>query len=73
MADKVDELPAALKWQLKNSLLAQLKGDQGLDVFELSLFEWYVRKNAKLIDQMLSAERAYIQEPRKNGVGVIFD
>ena len=61
MTNTVGELPAALQRKLKRSLLADLKGEQGLDIYELSLFEWYARENAKVIEQMLSVERAYIQ------------
>lgn len=62
MTNTVGELPAALQRKLKRPLLADLKGEQGLDIYELSLFEWYARENAKVIEQMLSVERAYIQE-----------
>ena len=51
-----------------SKLLSSLIGDQGLDVFELSLFEWYFRENKILIDKMLSNERTYINEQIDAGV-----
>ena len=48
-------------------LLGQLRNTSALDVYELELFDWYVRKTEDLLDEMLSAERTYIQEQIDSG------
>lgn len=52
----------------RKSLLEQMKGQQILDAYELSLFEWYVRERAQTIDLMLTEERAYIKEQHDAGL-----
>lgn len=55
------EPPEHLKKSLRALMLAQLDSDT-LDIFELELFEWYVRETEGVLDQMLAGEQAYIQE-----------
>lgn len=55
------EPPEHLKKALRAGLLAQL-GSDTLDVFELELFDWYVRETEAVLGQMSAGEHAYIQE-----------
>lgn len=56
--DQSSNIPPALR----KSLLKQMKGKDVLNFDELSLFEWYVSEQTKVIDLMISEERAYIKE-----------
>lgn len=46
----------------RNSLLAEMRRESVLGPDELSLFEWYLRENAKVTDKMLAEEREFIQQ-----------
>jgi len=61
------QLPDHLKQPLRALLLAQM-GSDTLDVFELELFDWYVRETEIVLSNMLSSERAYIDEQVASGV-----
>lgn len=67
------QIPEALKKSLRTMLHSQIKGTATLDVYELELFYWYVTETEKLLDDMLSAERAYIQEQIQAGAEDIND
>ena len=56
--DQSSNIPLALR----KSLLEQMKGEDVLNFDELSLFEWYVSEQTKVIDLMLTEERAYVKE-----------
>jgi hypothetical protein len=56
--DQSSNIPLALR----KSLLEQMKGEDVLNFDELSLFEWYVSEQTKVIDLMITEERAYIKE-----------
>lgn len=66
------EPPEHLKKSLRALMLAQL-GSDTLDVFELELFEWYVRETEGVLDQMLAGEHAYIQEQIAAGTPALND
>lgn len=56
------ELPEFLRKFIRASMLDDLKNQSSLDVFELDLFEWYVRETDELIEQMFRAEQDYVRE-----------
>jgi hypothetical protein len=56
------QVPEAIKRLLRPMLLDQLRETPILDIYELELFDWYVRETEELLNGMLSAEGAYIQE-----------
>jgi hypothetical protein len=66
-------LPDSLKVLFRRSLLEQSQANDGLGLFELSLFEFYMNENAATIDRMLSAERAYVDEQQRQGVELVND
>lgn len=55
------EIPALPKKSLRALMLAQMDSDT-LDLYEVELFDWYVKETETVLNQMLSSERAYIQE-----------
>jgi hypothetical protein len=61
MTDPKNQLPEHLKERVRALLLAQM-GNDTLDVFEIELFEWYVRNTEAVLTEMLSGEHEYIQE-----------
>ena len=61
MTDPKNELPEHLKERVRALLLDQL-GKDTLDVFEIELCDWYFSKTEAVLTEMLSIERAYIQE-----------
>ncbi len=66
------ELPEHLKKSLRALMLAQM-GNDTLDVYEIELFDWYVKETEAVLIQMLSSEHAYIQEQIAAGVPDIND
>ncbi len=60
----VDDInvPEGIKRMLQQSFLEDLQRTSSLDVFEIELFEWYVREAEEVINKMLAAEREYIQK-----------
>lgn len=58
------DVPENIKRMLRQSFLEEedLQPLLSLDVFELELFEWYVKETDQIIDKMLVAEQACIQE-----------
>lgn len=60
------EPPEHLKKALRAGLLAQL-GSDTLGVFELELFDWYVKETEAVLGQMSASEHAYIKEQIKAG------
>ncbi len=66
------EPPEHLKKSLRALMLAQLDSDT-LDIFELDLFDWYVKETEAVLGQMLAGERAYIQEQIDAGIPDIND
>ncbi len=57
----------------RESLLAQMRDESVLGANELSLFEWYLRENAKITDKMLAEEREVIQQQIEAGIDVVND
>ena len=51
----------------------ELLPEDCLELFELSLFEFYLSENAATIEGMLSAERAYVDEQQRHGVELVND
>ena len=70
------ELPSDVKRALRALMLGELSSNT-LDVFEIELFEWYVRETEKVLDEMSRAESSYIQEqvdagdPEPNDSGLV--
>lgn len=67
------EIPDAVKQSLRAMLLKQIKGTSVLDVYELELFEWYVKETETLLTGILSTENAFIQEQVQSGTEDIND
>lgn len=57
----------------KKEAIRGLRGQNGLDSFELSLFEWYAGKNEHVIEQMLLKERDFIKQQTGAGRNCIDD
>jgi hypothetical protein len=66
-------IPESLKVLFRKSLLEQTKEDDGLGVFEVSLFEFYLKENEAAIERMLNAEAAYVREQMSQGVELVND
>ncbi|MEI9994570.1 MAG: hypothetical protein WDM91_08250 [Rhizomicrobium sp.] len=62
MATSAGDLPPHLAHKWRQELLEQMRGEEILDADELSLFEWYVHENGKVIERMLAEERAFVNE-----------
>src|SRR5665647_2544818 len=60
-------VPEAVKKSLRTMLLRQIQGTPALDTYELELFDWYIKETETLLDEMLSSERAFIQEQVQAG------
>ncbi len=67
------QIPDAIKKSLRAMLLSQMQSTQALDIYELDLFDWYVKETETLLDDMLSSERAFIQEQVQAGAEDIND
>jgi len=66
------ELPDHLKKSLRALMLAQM-GNDTLDIYEIELFDWYVKETEAVLNRMLSSENAYIQEQIAAGTPDIND
>lgn len=70
------QLPDHLKQSLRALLLAKMDSNT-LDIFELELFDWYVRETEVVLSNMLSSKRAYVDEqvasdiPNLNDSGIV--
>ena len=62
MTKSPDDQSTNFPHALRKRLLDQMKGQEILGCDELSLFEWYVSEQTKIIDTMLREERAYLKE-----------
>lgn len=67
------QIPDAIKKSLRTMLLRQMQSTLTLDIYELDLFDWYVKETETLLDDMLSSERAFIQEQVQAGAEDIND
>lgn len=54
--------PESIKTQMRTLMLDEIKNQSSLDVFELELFEWYVKETEVLIGKVLEDERNYVRE-----------
>jgi hypothetical protein len=54
-------------------LLHHLRDTPALDAYELALFDWYVAETEELLSEMLSGERAYIQNQIEVEAGDVND
>jgi len=68
-----NSIPDALKRPFRMSLLHQIQGTSTLDIHELEFFDWYVKETETLLVNMLSSERAFIQEQVQVGAEDIND
>ncbi len=66
------ELPEHMKKTLRALMLAQMDINT-FDVFEVDLFDWYVKETEAVLNNMLSTEQSYIQEQIESGVPDIND
>lgn len=66
------ELPEYLKKSIRTLMLSQISNNT-LDIYEIELFDWYIRETEAVVVQMLSTEREYIQEQIIAGVPDIND
>lgn len=66
MSKSDKELPENLKKILHTGMLDHL-GTNTLDLYEIELFDWYIKETETLLNQMLSSEHAYIQEQIATG------
>jgi len=66
------ELPEHMKKTLRALMLAQMDTNT-FDVFEVELFDWYVKETEAVLNKMLSTEQSYIQEQIEAGVPDIND
>lgn len=73
MSKGSQEIPEAIKKSLRAVFLELSKGTATLDVYELDLFDWYVRETEELFENMLSAEHAYILGQMDTGIEGIND
>lgn len=67
------QIPDALKRSLRTMLFSQIKNTPIFDIYELELFDWYVKETEKLLDNMLSVEHAFIKEQLQASRNVIND
>lgn len=67
------QVPDAIKKTLRSMLLRQIQDTPSLDMYELELFDWYVKETEALLDGMLSSEQAFIQEQDQAGAEDIND
>jgi hypothetical protein len=44
-----------------------------LDIYEIELFEWYVKETESVLDGILATERAYIEEQTSSGIEDVND
>ena len=66
------ELPEYMKKNLRALMLAQINTNT-FDVFEIELFDWYVKETESIINEMLSSGQSYIHEQTAAGVPDIND
>lgn len=72
MSDKEFEVPPELKRKMRKAFLAQLEPST-VDVFELELFDWYLRETETVVSGMLAAEREDIRQQMSRGVEDVND
>lgn len=73
MTKKDRKVPKSIKRSLQAMMLNQMVDIPTLDIYELELFEWYVRETESILEKMLTAERAFIQEQIDAGSNFIND
>jgi hypothetical protein len=61
------ELPPALKTAMREEVLRHLRGRTLFDVYELELFEWFVKETEQILATMLEAEQQFIGEQVASG------
>ncbi len=66
------EIPDHMKKPLRAMLLSSMDCDT-LDVFEIQLFEWYVKEAETTLKKMLETENSYIEEQISIGIEDIND
>jgi hypothetical protein len=72
MTEQDDDLPEAMKRSLRALMFDDMDPDT-LDIYEIELFEWYVKETEAVLEKMLSIERAYIQDQTEKDVPEIND
>ncbi len=66
-------IPDAVKRTLRTLLLGQIKEMPTGDIYELELFDWYIKETEKLLNAMLSREHKFIQGQVQSGMENIND
>jgi len=67
------QLPDSVKRSIRPFLLRQIANSPILDIYEIELFDWYIKETERLLSGMLSSERAFIQEQVQSGTEDIND
>lgn len=53
-------------------MLAEI-GNDTLNIYEIELFDWYIKETEAILSQMLSSERVYIQDQIASGISDVKD
>ena len=61
------ELPPSLKTAMREEVFRHLRGRTSFDVYELELFEWFVKETEQILATMLEAEQQFIGEQVASG------
>ncbi len=72
MSDKEFDVPPGLKRSMRKVLLAQIQPST-VDVFELELFDWYLREAETVVSGMLAAECEDVRQQTARGVEDVND
>jgi len=62
MSSDLHLVPEHIKKLFRSSVLEELHGLSSFDVFELELFDWYVRETEAVLQAMLAAEKQAVKE-----------
>ena len=66
------EVPEHLKRRMRKAFLAQLDPST-VDVFELELFDWYLKETENVLNRMLAEERKDVQQQMSQGIPDVND
>lgn len=72
MPKKPDSLPRHVEESLRPLVLGFL-GTDTLDMYELSLFDWYMKETEGVVENILSEENQYIEKQVKRGTSDLND
>lgn len=72
MSHKKLDVPPELKHKMRRAFVAQLEPST-IDVFELELFDWYLKETEMVVSGMLAAEREDVPQQTARGVEDVND